>query len=75
MPRVGEALGILFYVYADDHSPPHIHALYGAHQAQLEIASGTVLVGSLPGAKLRQATAWLEENRGLVTEAWTRLNP
>ncbi|MBV9947347.1 MAG: DUF4160 domain-containing protein [Myxococcales bacterium] len=55
MPRVGEALGILFYVYAEDHNPPHVHAIYGEEEAELEIATGAVLVGRLPGAKLRQA--------------------
>jgi hypothetical protein len=54
MPRVGEALGILFYVYAEDRNPPHIHAICGDDQAEIEIATGSVIVGSLPGAKLRQ---------------------
>jgi hypothetical protein len=71
----GETLGILFYVYADDHSPPHVHAIYGENQVELAIASGVVLVGSLPGAKLRQAVAWLEENRATIFSAWQRLNP
>jgi hypothetical protein len=75
MPRVGESLGILFYVYADDHNPPHIHAIYGDDQVELEIATGSVLVGSLPGAKLRQALAWLEQNRAIAVAAWARLNP
>ncbi len=75
MPRVGEALGILFYVYADDHNPPHIHAVYGDDQVEIEIATGSVLVGSLPGAKLRQALAWLGQNRAIALAAWTRLNP
>jgi Domain of unknown function (DUF4160) len=41
----------------------------------LEIGTGTVLVGSLPGAKLRQALAWLEENRAIAVAAWTKSNP
>jgi hypothetical protein len=75
MPRIGEALGILFYVYAEDHNPPHVHAIYGDAQVQLVIATGEVLEGALPGGKLRQARAWLRENRELATAAWNRLNP
>ena len=75
MPRVGEALGILFYVYADDHNPPHMHAIVGDDEALLEISTGVVLVGWLPGAKLRQAQEWLVANRATVSAAWDRLNP
>ncbi len=75
VPRIGEALGILFYVYAEDHHPPHVHAIYGDEQAQLVIGSGEVLAGSLPGSKLRQAQEWLAANRALAQAAWNRLNP
>jgi hypothetical protein len=74
MPRVGEALGILFYVYAEDHNPPHVHAICGDDEAQIEISTGTVLVGWLPGAKLRQALEWLAQNRAAVIAAWDRFN-
>lgn len=75
MPRVGEVLGILFYVYADDHNPPHVHAKYGEKEMLVEIETGDVLAGSLPGSKQREALAWVESNRALVSQAWDRLNP
>jgi hypothetical protein len=60
------------------HYPPHVHAIYGDDQVELDIATsftGAVLVGALPGAKLRQASAWLEQNRAVALAAWERLNP
>jgi hypothetical protein len=75
MPRIGEWLGIAFYVYADDHNPPHVHAIYGDQVALLEIATGRVYAGSLPGAKLRHAKAWLAENQAAALAAWERMNP
>jgi len=75
VPRIGEALGILFYVYAEDHDPPHVHAIYGSEQALLVIATGDPLAGSLPGNKLRQAQEWLAANRAVAQAAWDRLNP
>jgi hypothetical protein len=75
MPRVAEYLGILFYVYADDHAPPHIHAIYGDYEAKLDIVTSSVIVGALPGAKLGQALAWLEQNRAIAIAAWERMNP
>jgi len=75
VPRIGEASGILFYVYADDHAPPHLHAIYGDDVMLIEIATGDVLDGSLPGAKGRQAVAWARKNRAHAQAAWDRLNP
>lgn len=75
MPRVGELLGVLFYIYADDHSPPHVHAIYGDRAMQIVIATGEVLEGSLPGSKERVALGWVDANRAAVAAAWNRLNP
>jgi hypothetical protein len=60
---------------ADDHNPPHVHAIYGSEQAQLLIATGDLLAGALPGNKLRQAQDWLSSNRAVAQAAWDRLNP
>ena len=73
MPRIGTAFGIAFYVYKGDHNPPHVHAICGEHEAALVIATGDVLIGSLPPATLRQAKRWLADNRALVAAAWERL--
>jgi hypothetical protein len=75
MPRIGAAFGLVFYVYAEDHNPPHLHAIYGDEAAVLVIETGDVLAGEVSGAKLKQAQQWLEENRPLAVAAWQRLNP
>lgn len=48
MPRISEFYGILIYMYYQDHAPPHFHAIYGEHEAEIEIATGGVLHGYLP---------------------------
>ena len=75
MPRIGEVLGVLIYVYAEDHNPPHIHAIYGDEEMKIEIATGTVLAGSLPGSKQALALNWLRANRAAALDAWARMNP
>jgi hypothetical protein len=50
MPRIGETQGVAFYVYADDHNPPHVHAFHGDDEALLVIADSSVLRGSPPRA-------------------------
>ena len=75
MPRVGQVNGIEFYIYADDHNPPHTHAFYAEHETLLVIATGTSYAGSLPKPQLAVARAWLKSNRKVVMAAWLRLNP
>ena len=40
--------GIAIYLYYRDHAPPHFHAIYGEHEAEIEIATGNVVQGGLP---------------------------
>lgn len=37
--------GIVITMYYRDHEPPHFHAVYGEHQAQIVIATLEPLVG------------------------------
>jgi hypothetical protein len=36
--RISEFLGIVISMYYNDHAPPHFHARYAEHEAQVEIA-------------------------------------
>jgi hypothetical protein len=51
-------------MYFDDHPPPHFHARYGEHDAQVSIATGELLAGTLP----RRAHALVREWVGLHQE-------
>ena len=75
MPCVGRVNGLAFYVYADDHNPPHVHVFYAEFEVLLVIATSAVYDGFLPGPQLARAQAWLNQNRALVQAAWDRLNP
>jgi hypothetical protein len=48
MPRVSEFFGILIYMYYEDHSPPHFHAIYGDNEALIAIQDLALLKGYLP---------------------------
>jgi hypothetical protein len=75
MPCVGRVNGIDFYLYADDHNPPHVHVFYAEHEVLLVIATGTIYAGSMPRPQLADALGWLQMNRQKVTAEWNRLNP
>lgn len=53
MPQISSFYGITIYMYWRDHAPPHFHAQYGEHWAQITIEEGHLLAGSLPPRALR----------------------
>jgi hypothetical protein len=48
MPVVAILDGVTIEFYPAEHPPPHFHARYAEHIAQIEIRSGKVLRGSFP---------------------------
>ena len=72
VPRISAFHGIVIAMYFDDHPPAHVHARFGEHEAQIEIATGEVLRGYLP----RRARGLVEERVGLhrdeLMDDWAR---
>src|SRR4051812_20297226 len=60
VPRISAFYGILITMYFLDHPPPHFHAAYAGHVAQVEIESLAVLDGWLPPRALRLVAEWGE---------------
>lgn len=48
MPTIYSRYGIVIQVFFLDHAPPHIHVLYGIHEAVVDHHAFHVLEGSLP---------------------------
>ena len=72
MPRISAYYGIAIYMYFRDHAPPHFHAIYGEHEALVEIESGDIYQGSLPKTALRLVMAWRDQHLAELRENWTR---
>jgi Domain of unknown function (DUF4160) len=70
MPRISYFYGIAVYLYYRDHAPPHFHAIYGEHEAELEIATGNVLDGKLPRRALGLVTEWCDAHREELQRNW-----
>jgi len=60
MPEVSRFLGIVIRFNYNDHLPPHFHAEYAEHQAQIAIGSHALLRGHLPGRVLGLVQEWAE---------------
>ena len=37
MPEISRFFGIVIRMFFNDHEPPHFHAVYGGHEALIEI--------------------------------------
>ncbi|MDQ2650484.1 MAG: DUF4160 domain-containing protein [Actinomycetota bacterium] len=72
MPRISAFYGIVIAMYFDDHPPPHFHARYGEHQAQIVIATGDVLHGELPRRALKLVEEWAALHRDELLDDWER---
>ena len=57
-------------MYYNDHPPPHFHARYAEHHVQIEIATGTVLHGSLPRRALALLQEWTIGHREELVRNW-----
>lgn len=71
MPRLSAFYGIVIYMYRPDHPPPHFHAEYGEHIAQIELGSLEVLNGSLPPRALRLVREWAQLHPDELAANWT----
>lgn len=70
MPRISEFFGIVIAMYYNDHAPPHFHAKYAEHEAQLVIETLEVMGGSLPRRALSLVLEWAALHRDELRVNW-----
>lgn len=73
MPVISMFYGIivsLYFLDARRHKRPHIHVRYSEHEAVIAIPEGELLEGSLPPAKMKLVTAWIEIHRDELVADW-----
>ena len=70
MPRLSAFYGIVIYMYRPDHPPPHFHAQYGEHIAQIELGSLQMLHGYLPARALRLVREWARLHLDELDRDW-----
>ena len=65
-------------MYFREHTPPHVHAVYGEYEALVNIDNATIMRGELPPRATAMALEWASVHRDELLEAWrraTRLEP
>ncbi|HEX4159499.1 MAG TPA: DUF4160 domain-containing protein [Rhizomicrobium sp.] len=74
MPTISTFYGILIQMFWRDHAPPHFHALYAEHEAQIDIRTLEVIEGSLPRRALALVKEWAAEHQAELNEDWNLCN-
>lgn len=70
MPTISAFYGILIQMFWRDHAPPHFHALYAEHEAQIDIRTLEIIEGELPNRALALVLEWAAQHRGALMENW-----
>lgn len=72
MPQISRFFGIIIKMYYNDHQPPHFHAEYNEHVAEIRIDTFEVIEGKLPRRVLGLVLEWAAIHRDELRENWTR---
>lgn len=76
MPTLVRLSDSTITMYAADHLPPHFHVrMHDGREVLVEIATLTVLRGSIAKRELTEALAWAAAHKGLLQSRWKELNP
>jgi hypothetical protein len=70
MPELCRFYGIIIRMFWADHPPPHFHAIYGSHEALVEILTSEIIAGSLPLGAHSLVSQWVSLHRDELLEAW-----
>lgn len=70
MPEISRFLGIIIFMYFDEHNPPHFHVKYNEHTAVMEIKTMNILAGYLPAKVRGLVEEWAELNRQELLDMW-----
>ena len=73
MPTISMFYGVLVLMYLLDiqkHHSPHIHIRYAECKSFIEMPSGDVLEGALPGKQMKLVQAWIAPHADELMADW-----
>lgn len=73
MPVIAMFYGLIVSLYFQDnrqHKSPHIHVKYQDEEAVFKIPDGELLSGSIPPAKMKLISAWIELHKDELMADW-----
>jgi hypothetical protein len=70
MPEISRFLGIVIYMYFNEHNPPHFHAEYNEHKASIAIDTFGLMEGKLPSKVMSLVVEWAQEHQDELLKNW-----
>jgi hypothetical protein len=70
MPEISRFLGIVIYMYFNDHNPPHFHVKYNEYRAVISIEKLALHEGNLPPRVLGLVMEWAELHQKELMNNW-----
>ena len=73
MPEISRFLGIVIYMYFNEHNPPHFHAEYNEYKAAIEIESLGLMKGKLPPKVMSLVVEWAQNHQEELMKNWNTI--
>lgn len=73
MPEISRFLGIIIYMYFNEHDPPHFHARYNEFRGKIAIKELQLIEGKLPKRVIALLLEWANNHRIELLENWESL--
>jgi len=72
MPTISMFFGIIIRMYFSPGEPPapHFHAYYNEYKATVDIRTGAIIEGDLPGRQTKLVVAWAELHQEELMADW-----
>ena len=70
MPEISRFLGIIIRMFYNEHNPPHFHAYYNEHQAEINILTMEIIIGELPKRVKNLVIEWAVEHSVELMQDW-----
>ena len=82
MPKVYEYLGLIFFFYANDHLPIHVHVSFAEYESKIELEYENGILKSvkvseikgrlpLPKKELKEAIKFVKKYHQGIVDKWT----
>ena len=73
MPEISRFLGIVIYMYFNEHNPPHFHAEYNENKASININTFGQMEGKLPSKVMSLVIEWTQDHQKELLENWNSI--
>jgi hypothetical protein len=73
MPEISRFLGIVIYMYFNDHNPPHFHVHYEKYRAIIDIKTLGITDGKLPSKVSSLVVEWGALHKKELMKNWQNI--